>query len=135
MNIQHIKNQIKYYKEKYGIMQTIKKCIYKVWQKIKFILNKKKFFTLDDYHKWIYFNEPNKMQLKDQRLCKFEKNPKISILVPMYNTPVNYFDELVQCLINQTYSNWELCLADGSEKENPEITTICEKDERIKYKF
>ena len=39
----------------------------------------------------------------------------------MYNTPVNYFDELVQCLLNQTYSNWELCLADGSPMQNKEL--------------
>ena len=37
MNITNIKNQIKYYKNKYGIKQTIKKCFNKIWMKIKFI--------------------------------------------------------------------------------------------------
>lgn len=61
--------------------------------------------------------------------------PKISLLVPMYNTPKNFFEELVDCLINQTYTNWELCLADGSPEEDLELKPIINKDERIKYKF
>ena len=59
------------------------------------------------YQKWIEENEPTEEELKEQRNTKFEKNPKISILVPLFNTPVNFFDELVQSLIDQTenYSN------------------------------
>lgn len=135
MNIKHLKNQIKYYKEKYGIRKTVKKCISKIWGKIMFIFKNKDIIKMDDYHKWIYFNEPTKNELQEQRTHKFEINPKISIIVPMYNTPVKYFDELVECLIYQTYSNWELCLADGSKNKNKEIEKICKKDERIKYKF
>ena len=87
------------------------------------------------YQKWIEENEPTEEELEEQRNTKFEKNPKISILVPLFNTPVNFFDELVQSLIDQTYTNWELCLADGSETQNPELMKIVEKDSRIKYKF
>ncbi len=36
----------------------------------------------------------------------------------MYNTPYKFFKELVECLKNQTYSNWELCLADGSPEHD-----------------
>ena len=87
------------------------------------------------YQKWIEFNEPSLEELEEQKNTKFKINPKISILVPLFNTPVMFFDELVECLINQTYTNWELCLADGSENENPEIINIIKKDDRIKYKF
>ena len=135
MNIKHLKNQIKYYKNKYGIRKTIKKCISKIWNKIMVVFKNRSVLKMDAYHKWIYFNEPNFKELQEQKKYKFDKNPKISIIVPMYNTPVKYFKELVECLINQTYSNWELCLADGSENKNSEIEKICNKDERIKYKF
>lgn len=89
----------------------------------------------DIYQKWIAVNEPTEEELEEQRTHKFEHNPQISIIIPMYNTPVKFFGELVESLINQTYTNWELCLADGSNEENPELKDIYSKDSRIKYKF
>ena len=87
------------------------------------------------YQEWIKNNEPTKQEIEEQRKVKFKINPKISILVPMYNTPYNFFEELVDCLINQTYGNWELCLADGSPEPNKELEKIYKKDNRIKYTF
>ncbi len=44
--------------------------------------------------------------------------PKISIVIPVYNTPESYFQELIDSIRKQSYDNWELCLADGgSEKK------------------
>ena len=40
--------------------------------------------------------------------------PKISIVVPLYKTPEKYLTEMIESVLNQTYSNWELCLSDGS---------------------
>ena len=89
----------------------------------------------DRYQKLIEETEPDEIELEKQRNTKFEYEPKISILVPMFKTPYNFFEELVDCLIEQTYSNWELCLADGSPEEDQELKPIINKDERIKYKF
>lgn len=135
MNLIHIKNQVIFYKNKYGFWATIKKCISKVINKIKYQFLRKELEGMDEYHRWIYFNEPTAKELEEQRKTKFKVEPKISILVPMYHTPVKYFEELVDRLINQTYGNWELCLADGSEEKNKEILKIASKDERIKYQF
>ena len=66
---------------------------------------------------------------------KFPISPKISVVVPMYKTKERFFKDLVKCMIDQTYSNWELCLADGSPEENENFKKYIEKDERIKYKF
>ena len=87
------------------------------------------------YQIWIKNNEPNEKEINEQRNKKFDYEPKISVIVPMYNTPVDFFKELVECLISQTYTNWELCLADGSPEKNEEIDEIINSDERIKYKF
>ena len=87
------------------------------------------------YEKWIELNEPKEEDLQKQRETKFEKQPKISIIIPMYHTPIKFFEELVDSLIGQTYSNWELCLADGSEEEDNNLKPIYSKDSRIKYKF
>lgn len=87
------------------------------------------------YQELIKQIEPTQEELEIQRNTKFEYMPKISLLVPMFNTPYNFFEELVDCLINQTYSNWELCLADGSPEPNKELEKIYKKDDRIKYYF
>lgn len=86
------------------------------------------------YLKWIKQNEPSKDEIEQQRKENFKLNPKISILVPLYNTPKKFFDELVQSLKNQTYTNWELCLADGSPKPIEFVNKYL-KDKRIIYKI
>ncbi len=60
-----------------------------------------------------------------QRETKFEKMVKISILVPLWNTPENFLREMIESVINQTYENWELCLADGSDGEHAYVGDIC----------
>ena len=133
MNIQHRYNQVKFYVKKYGIIKTIQKVILKIWHKIT---NKNTCAdTKEVYQLWREKNEPNEKELEEQRKKQFKINPKISLVVPMYNTPLRFFEELVDCLIEQTYSNWELCLADGSPEENKNLKKILEKDNRIKYKF
>ena len=87
------------------------------------------------YLKWIKINEPTQKELEEQKNEKFKIQPKISILVPVYNTPQKFFEELVESLENQTYSNWELCLADGSPEPISYMKEYPKKDERIKYKI
>lgn len=87
------------------------------------------------YRKWIKANEPNKKQLKEQKNTTFKLQPKISIVVPVYNTPEKFFKELVKSLQKQTYSNWELCLADGSPEPIKYMQEYPKKDKRIKYKI
>lgn len=85
-----------------------------------------------DYNNWIIKNEPNSLELAKQRAHKFKINPKISIVVPLYNTKEYFMKEIIDALKKQTYSNWELCLADGSPKPIEYINKYL-KDSRIKY--
>lgn len=57
-----------------------------------------------------------------QRNTMFAKDIKFSILVPLYNTPKDFLHEMIGSCLFQTYENWELCLADGSDLEQ------CTKD-------
>lgn len=79
-----------------------------------------------------------KKELDAQRNEIFSKNVKFSILVPIYNTPRKFLRKMIRSVMDQTYSNWELCLADGSDKKHTNVGTICRKyasqDKRIKYK-
>ena len=62
---------------------------------------------------------------------------KFSILVPLYNTPDVFLHDMIDSVQNQTYKNWELCLADASDKEHSYVEDIvneyAQKDRRIKY--
>ena len=133
--IKHRINQIKFYIGKYGFIKTIKKCIKTVIRKIVRIIKGEKDLQYGDYGGWIKYNEPNDADLKNQMKRKFDYEPKISVIVPMYNTKEKFFKDLINCMINQTYSNWELCLADGSPKKNENLKKYYEKDSRINYKF
>lgn len=71
------------------------------------------------YQKWLPKHLPSKAELEKQRETKFDWEPKLSVVVPLYKTPEKYLRALVKSLQEQTYSNWELCLSDGSGADSP----------------
>ncbi|HIY01625.1 MAG TPA: glycosyltransferase family 2 protein [Candidatus Blautia faecipullorum] len=87
------------------------------------------------YQKWILRHLPNARELEKQRREKFEYQPKISIVVPLYKTPEKYLQQLVESVKAQTYPNWELCLSDGSGQPSPlsrTLEALAKSDERIR---
>lgn len=87
------------------------------------------------YQKWILRHLPNARELEKQRHEKFEYQPKISIVVPLYKTPEKYLQQLVESVKAQTYPNWELCLSDGSGQPSPlsrTLEALAKSDERIR---
>ena len=58
---------------------------------------------------------PKKAELARQRNDDVLGWPKISICVPVYNTSRAFFDQLLASVVNQSYANWELCLANASD--------------------
>ena len=60
-----------------------------------------------------------------QRLHKFEREVKFSILMPLYNTPEKFLRQAIESVMDQTYEGWELCLADGSDEEHAYVEQIC----------
>lgn len=77
-------------------------------------------------------------ELQRQKTEKFPKEIKFSIVVPLYNTPENFLHEMIQSVLDQTYQNWELCMADGSDEKHAYVKKVCQqyarKDRRILYK-
>ena len=70
-------------------------------------------------------------QCKDVRAS----DPLVSILLPTYNTPEIYLRECIESIIIQSYSNWELCIADDASTDPNVVKTIKEYqkvDKRIK---
>lgn len=101
---------------------------------VKFVQNQMD-VEQDDYETWLKMHQPNAKELKKQRKTKFVYEPKISIVIPLFNTPIRYLDELLVSIASQTYANWELCLADGSTKKEVGdfIRQKYGKEKRIRY--
>lgn len=124
-------SKIQFHTRKYGIGRTLKRILFRM-----FNINAKNSKTAKEvYQKWILKNEPTEEELQQQKKQKWNTEPKISIIVPMYHPDENFFLELLNSLLVQTYSNWELCIADGSEEQNEMIFAMCSRYSKIKYKF
>lgn len=89
------------------------------------------------YDRWMKEHQADEKELKREREEKFPYMPKISLVVPVFNTPLEYLDLMMDTVLKQSYENWELCIADGSDENNPaseEIRKYAEKDSRIRVK-
>ncbi len=79
----------------------------------------------------------SQQELESQRRYRFEDGVKFSIITPLYNTPKEFLEELIVSLKEQTYGNWELCLADGSDHQHTYVGEMCRRyaaeDTRIRY--
>ena len=89
-----------------------------------------------NYNLWVKNHRPDKNEVQKQRKYKFGYNPKISIVIPLYNTPVKYLKQIVDSIVTQTYENWELCLADGSPDQTVEkyIRSHYRNEKRVLYR-
>ena len=80
---------------------------------------------------------PSAEERQKQEAAVFERMPKISILVPLWNTPESFLTEMIGSVQWQTYKNWELCLADGSDDAHAYVGEYCKRlaaqDSRIVY--
>ena len=69
----------------------------------------------------------------------FPRQILFSILVPLYNTPKEYLREMIDSVLNQTYGNWQLCLADGSDEAHSYVGEIVReyqnRDENLKKRI
>ena len=82
-------------------------------------------------------------ELEQQRRTTFTHRPKFSVVVPLYETDLRYLKEMIESVCAQTYTNWELVMADGSTMHNMNgtdqtvLTSILSeyaaRDSRIRY--
>jgi GT2 family glycosyltransferase len=90
------------------------------------------------YDLWIARHEPGVESLRKMRLDadKFALRPRISIAVPVYKTPIALLRDCIKSVEQQTYPDWELCLADDGS-HNAQLTSILqeyqESNPRIRF--
>jgi GT2 family glycosyltransferase len=135
LNMTNLSRAVSYAKE-FGVGTTTKK----IFQKFYYVVRNKEgenIIALKKYQRWIEKNEPTAAELEKQRSFQFPTKPTISIAVPTYNTPLNFLKPMVESVLDQTYSNWELCIADGSTKQETKdyLTRLANQDDRVKLTF
>ena len=88
-----------------------------------------------EYEYWIKAHKVKKDEWKRQRKVQFKYDPLISIVIPLYNTPLPFLKEIVDSVCCQSYTNWQLCLADASTSDESEgfLKKHYKHEKRIKY--
>ena len=89
-----------------------------------------------EYDEWFNATKVTKEELERQRNTKFEFAPMISIIVATFNTKEEYLKEMIDSVRNQSYSNWQLCIGDGSTNDSVEkyVKEHYGDDSRIVFK-
>lgn len=89
----------------------------------------------ENYGNWFLKNRVTSKELSNQSLKSFSLTPKYSIIVPLYNTPIDFFDDMLESVLGQSYKNFELILVNAS-KDNEKLLShaneVSSKSSRVK---
>src|SRR5438874_6844618 len=91
---------------------------------------------VERYAAWFREREPDADGLDEQRRVarSWVSRPKVSLLLPVHNTPPNFLDEMLASVCGQTYDNWEVCLVDGGS-DNSETLEVLKRWEAREERF
>jgi glycosyltransferase involved in cell wall biosynthesis len=94
----------------------------------------------ENYHEWMTRKLDMARLTEDfnNTIGQLSVKPKISIILPVYNPPIEYLKKAVESVLDQLYENWELCISDDNSHD-PQIkrllTVYAARDNRIKVIF
>ena len=92
----------------------------------------------DSYERWV--REHDTLDDGDRRairahIAALARRPLISVVVPVYNPPRQYLEEMIKSVLRQLYPDWELCIADDAST-SPHVQSVLQDyaalDSRIK---
>mgnify|MGYP001180885996 CR=1 FL=1 len=96
---------------------------------------------IDTYAQWV--EEFDTIDDID-RLCMYEEigrwkvQPLLSIIMPVYNPPIDMLREAIESIRSQVYFNWELCIADDASTDHRVrlfLEQSAKSDHRIKVTY
>lgn len=74
-----------------------------------------------------------KEELERQKCRSNSFGVSFSVLVPVFHTPEKFYREMIESVLNQTYKDFELILADAGKEEKLQKIAESYQDERIRY--
>ena len=95
----------------------------------------------NDYGAWVSrydtLTDQDREKIKT-RISQLDKTPLISVLMPVYNPPLNMLEDAICSVQDQLYPNWELCIADDASTDvgvQKMLQRYAANDSRIKVVF
>lgn len=92
------------------------------------------------YPAWVRCNRlgPREIRLMKAEAEDFHHRPKISVLLPAYNSRPEWLEQALDSMLAQTYPEWELCVCDDASPENSTrkvLSRYAHIDDRIRPRF
>ena len=131
------------------LIYLIKKSVYFAWHRHHFLIPPKamkkyikSFFvvlkrgggTSNLFTNQKAYNSWFDSQKKITEYKKFKYNPLISVIIPTYNVSKELLSECIDSVLNQSYSNFEICIADDNSTFGETIETLKEYEKNDKVK-
>lgn len=95
----------------------------------------------DLYHKWLAENDPTDapaLQALRQRVADARLETTFSVVMPVYNPPLDYLRQAIESVRQQVYPHWELCIADDAsprQEVRDMLSEVAAADPRIRLVF
>jgi glycosyltransferase involved in cell wall biosynthesis/GT2 family glycosyltransferase len=90
------------------------------------------------YGEWLrQFGQIDVVRLR-RALRRLPRKPRISVILPVYNPPLQYLQAAIDSVSQQHYDNWELCIADDASTDpevRPFLERVAREESRIKVTF
>ena len=95
----------------------------------------------NDYSEWVRrydtLDDAARARIRDS-VAAMQRLPRISVIMPVYDPPLEFLDQAIWSVRNQLYSEWELCIADDASKNQvvrDMLTRHAAEDARIRIVF
>lgn len=88
------------------------------------------------YQLWLSRNRLTELGAAAQRAEEIDGGPSFSIIVPLYKTTLDFFVDMADSVLSQTYPNWELVLVNSTPEDeglHDLVLDYASKDARIRY--
>ena len=78
------------------------------------------------YPAWIMTNDrltdTDRAKIRNH-ISSLERRPRLSVVMPVFNTPRRQLEEAIDSVITQLYEDWELCIADDGSTQ-PQVRAV-----------